>query len=302
MGVAALSMAKPLVSVGISFKNPGDYLVLAIKSVLVQTFPDWELLLLDDGTSDGSEALPSKILDPRVRAFRDGHSRNLNVRLNEMVRLARGKYFFRMDADDVMHPRRIERQLQLLESASADTVVGSSAFSIDSQSKVVGFRTTKIGNHHGFGARHSFIHPTVAGRRDWFLKNPYSESFLYHRAQDAELWCRTSQSSRFEVTSEPLLFYRESDTFSFSNYLGTSMGILHLAQVHASNQLVGLKQVTTELGKTWLTTASYVAGHADWIVNRRFKAIKEQQRLEAQTILDSITNHSVPEARGRSAA
>jgi glycosyltransferase involved in cell wall biosynthesis len=290
-------MKTPLATIGISFKNPGDYFHFALRSVFAQSFQDWELILLDDGSTDGSETLAATITDPRVTFEKDGLCRNLNVRLNQMVSMARGKYFFRMDADDIMHPLRIERQLAVLEKFSQDTIVGSAALLIDGSNKIKGIRPATPGHLVGFAARHRFIHPTVASTRKWFIENPYSENFIYHRAQDAELWCRTSRDCQFHLMPEPLLFYREINNFSFPNYLGSSMGILHLSHVYANGKLSFLKQLTLETAKIWLTTALYGCGRPDLVLNRRFHPISEAQRTEANAVLDSIVNHPLPQFR-----
>lgn len=290
-----MSTETPLVSIGISFKNPGSYFRLALQSIFAQSFESWELILVDDGSIDGSHSLALNLRDHRVRAYSDGLCRNLNTRLNQMVRLARGKYFFRMDADDVMHPERVERQLAVLEQAAPNTVVGSAAYSIDSRNRVVGIRPERKEQAQGFAARHSFVHPTVAASREWFLENAYSENFLYHRAQDAELWCRTASKTRFIVMREPLLFYRESDTFSFTNYLGTSLGLLNLIHKHARTKCEFGTLLTREVAKLWLTSACYGLGYIEPIVNRRFKPIRETERAQAQGILNDLANVQLSE-------
>src|SRR5262245_11146808 len=105
----------PQISIILSFQNPGPDFRLAIQSVFAQTVTHWELLLMDDGSTDGSLAFARSLDDPRVRVFTDGLSLNLNRRLNQLIDLARAPYIARMDADDVMHPGRLERQHTLLE-------------------------------------------------------------------------------------------------------------------------------------------------------------------------------------------
>jgi len=221
---------KPLVSIGISFRNPGKHFELAVKSVFAQSFPEWELILLDDGSSDGAVEFARSLDDERVRVLADGRSLNLNLRLNQMIDLARAPYFFRMDADDVMHPERLLKQVALLESLDQNTVTGSAYYAIDENSRVVSLRGAERRQHYGFAARHSFAHPSVAASTAWFRKHRYSESFLFHRSQDAELWCRTSASSRFVWIPEALLFYRQIGVFSVDKHLGTMMGVLALAR------------------------------------------------------------------------
>src|SRR5438045_1632919 len=93
-----------LVSIGISFQNARATLADAVRSVLAQTCRDWELLLVDDGSSDGSLELARRIEHPRIQVISDGVNQGLASRLNQIALLARGTYLARMDADDLMHP------------------------------------------------------------------------------------------------------------------------------------------------------------------------------------------------------
>ena len=229
-------MIEPQITIGISFKNPGNYFNLALKSIFAQTFTDWELILMDDGSSDDSLTIAKSLKDPRVRIYSDGESRGLNIRLNQLVQLAKAPYFFRMDADDVMHPQRLEKQYQALLQHDENTVIGTAAYSIDADSQVVGLRPICTQQKLGFAARHSFIHPTVAAPTEWFRRYPYSEDFIFQRSQDAELWCRTTDYTKFINLSEPLLYYRESGTFSFKNYMGTSLGLIHMIYIYNSDR------------------------------------------------------------------
>jgi len=221
---------RPLASIGISFRNPGKYFELAVKSVFAQSFREWELILVDDGSSDGAVEFARSLDDERVCVVADGRELNLNLRLNQMIDLARAPYFFRMDADDCMHPDRLLKQIGLLEASDQNTVTGSAYYAIDENSRVVSLRGAERRQRYGFAARHSFAHPSVAASTAWFRKHRYSESFLFHRSQDAELWCRTSASSRFVWLPEPLLFYRQIGVFSVDKHLGTMMGVLALAR------------------------------------------------------------------------
>ena len=88
---------KTQLTIGISFKDPGEYFQLALQSIFAQTFSNWELILIDDGSTDCSLTLAKSIKDERVRVYSDGESRGLNVRLNQMIQLAKTPYFFRID-------------------------------------------------------------------------------------------------------------------------------------------------------------------------------------------------------------
>src|SRR5690554_4188978 len=99
---ADVSCDLPSVSIGIPFFNAEAYLLDAIKSVFAQTHQNWELILLDDGSTDRSLEIARSIDDPRVRVYSDGQNKHLAARLNEIARLARYEYLARMDADDLM--------------------------------------------------------------------------------------------------------------------------------------------------------------------------------------------------------
>ena len=103
-----------LVTIGLPFYNDRLTLELAIKSIFAQTYKNWELILVDDGSTDGSLNIAKKITDKRVRIISDEKNKGLIFRLNQIASLAKGKYLARMDADDLMQPTRIEKQVEFL--------------------------------------------------------------------------------------------------------------------------------------------------------------------------------------------
>ncbi len=285
----------PKITIGISFKNPGHHFPLALQSVFAQTFTDWELILTDDGSTDNSLALANRLNDSRVRVYSDGVSKGLNIRLNQQIALAQAPYFVRMDADDVMHPHRLVTQYEHLIAHDQNTVIGSSAYSIDARSQVVGFRLARQQQKSGFDARHSFIHPTVAASIEWFRHNPYSESFIFQRSQDAELWYRTTHQTRFVNISESLLYYRESGVFSFSNYLGTSLGLLHLIHHQFSaSRWQYLVLFWQELAKLGVAAVLDHFGMADCLVSKRYQKMDEPSLAVANAALAVVQQQALP--------
>lgn len=203
---------KDYVSIGIPIYNAERYLADAIKSVLAQTYPYWELILLDDGSTDNSLQIAKDFAakDNRIRIISDGDNKKLPYRLNQLIKLSKGDFIARMDADDIMHPIRLEAQIKYLNENSDVDLVSGSIVSIDSNNQVMGTRgvreVTKISNKS-----YSFqiIHPSVTARKDWYLRNHYSTD--YPRAEDFELWCRSLSNDDLNIIILPdvLLFYRE---------------------------------------------------------------------------------------------
>lgn len=210
----------PLVTIGIPFYNSQNYLEFAICSVLNQTYHNWELILIDDGSEDKSRSIARSFeADPRVTVVSDGKNRGLPFRLNELSALANGIYYVRMDADDIMFPSRIQVQLRFLQQNPDVDVVGSNAISIDSNNGIIGMRknnSAKVLNKKYVLQNGCFIHPTVMGKSAWFKQNKYD--IVLKRAQDFDLWVRTVNKSVFALLDDCLLFYREGNIPTLKKY------------------------------------------------------------------------------------
>lgn len=121
-------MPEPLVTVAMSVHNAASTLEAALRSILWQTFSDWELILVDDGSTDQTGRLLSQFCDARIHVVEGkGGQKGLATRLNECIDLARGKYVARMDADDIAYPERFERQVQYLETHPEVDLLGHGA-------------------------------------------------------------------------------------------------------------------------------------------------------------------------------
>ncbi len=290
---------KTLVSVGLPFYNPGAWLEDAIRSVFSQTLKEWELLLVDDGSTDGSYSLCKRIKDPRVRCFRDGKRLGLAARLNQIATLASGEYLARLDADDLMRPNRLEEQVQVLESNANIGVVATGTYLIDQRGGLIGIRPGVKPTPVDIFAWGGFLHPSITGRITWFRANPYSE--LYPRAEDRELFVRVMGLSHFEVLREPLYFYR---------WYGV-MDVYKLLVGYRSERVILLKYGPLRLG--WPTTLALLGrslgkgtvvrlvgflGKGDlinhWVASRRFRPPTDGERAEAEGILAYIKAVSVP--------
>lgn len=191
-------MMESLVTISIPIYNAEKYLDYAICSCINQTYTNWELLLMCDGSTDNSlqiaESYAAK--DARITVVNDGTNKGLVYRLNQSVQMAKGKYYARMDADDIMCVDRIAEEVNFLEHNQNVNVVGCSTMLIDSQNHIIGSANKENGDF--------FAHPSVMGRLEWFKNNPYDEAFI--RMEDSDLWRRTALP--FVNISKPLLFYR----------------------------------------------------------------------------------------------
>jgi glycosyltransferase involved in cell wall biosynthesis len=209
----ALSLdGQPLITVAMPIYNAGQYLRLAVLSIVKQTYSHLELLIVDDGSTDDALSDIQDILasDTRVRVISDGQNKGLAARLNECIDLARGDYIARMDQDDVSYPERFTKQIQMLESNIELDLVAVRAITISEQNGVVG----TLPWHLSYASICSrpwqgcyLPHPTWMGRAVWFKKYRYAEPAHYF-CEDQELLLRSYAASQFATVAEVLFAYR----------------------------------------------------------------------------------------------
>ena len=256
-----------MVTIGLPFYNAEKYLALAIESVLQQTYTDWELLLLDDGSTDNSLSIAQSYAqkDSRIKVISDGKNKNLAARLNELPSLAQGLYLARMDADDIMHPARIERQLAVLGTHPEIDVLGTNAYIINDENAVIGTRYP-LTTENTLTRVKSFIHPTIIAKKQWFLENPYDTKAL--RMEDAELWYRTFSKYHFVRLNEPLLFYREVGNNYYKKYFLAQQSKAYIFSKY-SNESYWKQYFRANFLKGIVYRIAHIFGMEQWLVNRR---------------------------------
>ena len=200
----------PEVSVLLPVRDGARTLALAMLSVLQQSFGDFELLLLDDGSVDASPDIALRFGDPRVRLLRDGMKQGLAARLNLGIDAAAGRYIARMDADDVCFPDRFAHQVERLDADSSLDLLACRALIFDDSGAATGLSPHRL-SHEALCAQpwngFYLVHPSWMGRAGWFRRYRYQTPGLA-RAQDQELLLRAYPDSRFAVLDEILLGYR----------------------------------------------------------------------------------------------
>ncbi len=294
-------MHTPSVTVGISFYNSETTLLDAVRSVFAQTYTDWALLLVDDGSSDGSLSVAKSFRDPRVRVLSDGTHRGVVSRFNQIVQASTTHYFAHMGADDLMHPLRLEMQMLHLSRHPEIDALGSWAFVIDAKDTVTGVR--RVDPHPASAAavlrRGFFIHPTVIASREWLVKNPYDGDYL--RSEDYELWCRTQEHSRFRNLEAPLLFYREGDLSLGPKYALSCRTNRRIFAKYGPETL-GKIETKFEIAKSWakqfLCWASYKTPWSSALIRLRSDKATEAEIAEASAALRAIHCAGIPGMEG----
>jgi len=202
---------KPIISVLMPVYNGEKYLPKAIKSILGQTFSNFEFIIINDGSTDKTEEIIKSFSDPRIIYIRNESNLGLSKSFNIGIDRAKGEYLARMDADDISEPKRFERQLLFLKKRPHVDIVGSSLTFIDENDKKEWIYRRQL-NHINIKFTSLFstpiMHPTIMGRIGIFKSHHYNEGLS--NSEDYELWSRLlfSTKTHFANIREPLLLYR----------------------------------------------------------------------------------------------
>ncbi|OGM89308.1 hypothetical protein A2108_00695 [Candidatus Wolfebacteria bacterium GWA1_42_9] len=178
-------------SVVMSVYNGERFLREALESILSQTFADFEFIIINDGSKDGSLGIIKKHPDPRMKVI-SRENRGLIYSLNEGIGSAQGEYIARMDADDISLPNRLEEQVRFLDDHPDVWLCGSWAELIDEKGEKQGELKTPIGVRNvkkSFFWHNPFIHPSVIFRKKAVRElGGYNPKFRH--VEDYELWSR----------------------------------------------------------------------------------------------------------------
>jgi hypothetical protein len=199
-----------------------------------------------------------------------------------------------MDADDLMHPERLARQLDYLRRHPEVDVIGSSAYVIDREGRPYGIRGDRPAGLATAGVRSGFIHPTVVARTEWFRRHPYDADFV--RAEDLELWRRADPQTVCIRLLEPLLFYREPLEFQPAKYRASCRTVRKIARRYSS--VNGCSSTLAVLAGTYAKEALHLAlsrlGLVSALIRRRNRDCKEFELHRADQALQQIGRVSVP--------
>lgn len=218
----------PFVSVVMPAYNAATTLGAAIRSILWQSYTNFELLVMDDGSTDATLDVAGGFADPRIRVVSDGVNRGVSAQLNRGIDLARGELLARMDDDDVSYPGRLELQVAHLVHHPQTDLIGARVLTFKGDGLPLGllpFRQT----HEQICGRPwtTFMLPgaTFVGRTDWFRKYRYRVPRV---AEDQDLLLRAYPESRFHCLPQVLYGYRQRG-FRLRRTLTARW---HLARVH----------------------------------------------------------------------
>jgi glycosyltransferase involved in cell wall biosynthesis len=205
----------PIVSVILPVFNGARYIRIAIESVLKQTFGNFELLVLDDGSTDGSLAIARSFVakDRRIHVI-TRENRGLVSTLNELIVLARGEFVARLDADDVCLPDRLQRQTEFMLTHPEVVCLGGDVELIDDCGRFLAvqrmFEANEDIQREALRGNTPICHPSVLIRTS-VLRQLGGYRQEYYLAEDLDLWLRMGELGILANLSGPVLRYRLHD-------------------------------------------------------------------------------------------
>jgi glycosyltransferase involved in cell wall biosynthesis len=189
--------------------NAESHIEETLNSLFNQSFKDFEVIAVDDGSKDRSFEILSRYPDPRLKVFQNKNNMGISGTLNRAISLSNGTYLARMDADDLCRTDRLEMQVQFLDQNSDIDIIGSNI-------RLFGATITRVIRNpiHDLGIKSALFfnsamaHPTVMFRASKINKNDYLYDSHFNKAEDYELWTRLAFTLNFANIDEPLLDYR----------------------------------------------------------------------------------------------
>jgi cellulose synthase/poly-beta-1,6-N-acetylglucosamine synthase-like glycosyltransferase len=228
--------ATPVVSVVLPIFNGAPYLPQAIESILTQSYTDFELIAIDDGSVDDSLRIVRQYGDERIRVISQAN-KGLPATLNRGIGLARGHYIGRQDQDDVAFPERLGRQVAFLDEHPACGLVGTWAEIWRGDARTDRAHTHPIDDADlriGLLFNNPFVHSSVMIRKTALDKvGPYTVDPGRQPPEDYELWSRISRE--FEIANIPKVLHAYREVDGSMSRVGQSPFLEHLVTISAEN-------------------------------------------------------------------
>lgn len=227
-----------LVSILIPVFNAEKYLAEAIESILNQSYSDFEFLIINDGSNDKSEEIILSYSDQRIRYIKNESNLKLIKTLNKGIQICKGKYIVRMDADDISHPERIQKQVEFMESNPDIGICGSwfETFG-EVDTSIVRYKETHDEIMTKMLYQCHLCHPSIILRREIFDDPDMYFDENYPHAEDYDFYLKVSKKWKFHNIQEAILKYRiHNESVSNKN-----------KSIQIKNSLIIKKRFFTEL-------------------------------------------------------
>ncbi|MFW6015694.1 MAG: glycosyltransferase [bacterium] len=207
-----------MLSVVMSVYNAEKYLSESIESILNQTLTEFDFIIINDKSTDSSLDIIKKYAtkDKRIKLINNEKNIGLTKSLNKAINISNGKYIARMDADDIAHLERLEKQYKYLDKHPEVVVLGTSGFTINEDGDIINERNVPLQFKkikQVLRYVNPMIHPSVMFRKKE-IKHIGNYNEVYDKVQDYELWFRcVAQGYKMRNLKERLIYYRSNNAY-----------------------------------------------------------------------------------------
>ena len=208
----------PQVSVLMGIYNCADTLEEAVQCIIDQTYPNWELIMCDDCSTDNTLEIAQKIAekDSRIKVIKNEKNLTLAPTLNRCLEAASGKYVARMDGDDVCDPTRFEKEIAVLEEHPEYAIVSCNMNLYDDYGIYRVIKYKEVPQKQDFIKNSQFCHAGCMVRTEAIKSvDGYSESMDYKRVEDYDLWVRMYKAGYIGYNIQEPLYSMRDDRNAF---------------------------------------------------------------------------------------
>lgn len=281
-----------MISVVMSVFNGAGYLIESVQSVLDQSYANFEFIIVDDCSTDGSLEILETYRDARIRIIRNQENLGLTKSLNVAMSEAKGKYLARQDADDISLPDRFKTQFDYLESFPEVALVGGQPLLINEKGQalkgtVLAARPTKPWAIRWFCQyENPFVHSSVMMRKEIIVEKfkGYNEHFRTN--QDYELWSRLAFGYPCVNLNTPVVKLRKHTASISANY--SSKGLSNKLEVSRNAQMTACQLEQDKEWFEWLFLAhtsnpKEVSRRSPEVIDQMYRAFMEHNTLDEKS-------------------
>lgn len=219
--------SNPVISVIMStYNTPDEWLEESVNSILNQTYSNFEFIIVDDCSTTGMTAIKEKCADDRIIWVRNEVNIGLTKSLNNALKIAKGKYIARMDADDISLPERFVTQIEFMENHPEVIVCGSWRRAIGNENgdEIWNIPATREEQQvQLFFYNCGLTHPTAMFRKSMLDEFEIRYNENYKKAQDYGIWVQCTRFAPMVMIRQVLLQYRKSDSQVTANKNGVRL-------------------------------------------------------------------------------
>ncbi|MGA8415353.1 MAG: glycosyltransferase family 2 protein [Candidatus Dormiibacterota bacterium] len=289
-------MITPTVTIAMPVWNCEATLPASLASIQAQTFENWSLELVDDGSTDGTVdlAMEAARVDKRIHAVVDQHHKEIAVRLNEVIERTDTEFFARMDGDDIAYPERFAIQLERIVSDARLDLVGGSILIFRDGGVAIGCRRSPLMHeqicahpHRGF----ALPHVTFFGKTALFRRFRYRPSARL--CEDQDFLARASRTARYANSPDLLVGYRENRLRMRKQLRARRHLALHLAEIRwrLGDHRGALIAIPAQLLRASVDVAAITTGTEESLLVHRYQPLSDVERSSWRSIWDAATRN-----------